>query len=165
MDQRFAAIVPGSFDPVTNGHIDIIERASRLFATVRVAVADNSAKSAMFSTEERVQMLRETCSHLPNVSIGTFKGLLVAYAKQHGAATIVRGLRAVSDFEYELQMAHTNRRLCAEIETIFVPTTTDFSFLSSSIVKEIARLGGPVEGLVPDSVRQRLREKVGLEQR
>ncbi len=153
------AIVPGSFDPVTNGHIDVIERASRLFRTVRVAVADNSAKRPTFSRDERVGMLTEACGHLSNVTIGWFDGLLVEYARAISAHAIVRGLRAVSDFEYELQMAHTNRCLAPEVETVFMPTRTDYSFLSSSIVKEIARLGGSVEGLVPDGVRQRLREK------
>jgi pantetheine-phosphate adenylyltransferase len=154
------AVVPGSFDPVTNGHIDIIECSSRLFAHVQVAVAANSAKRPTFTREERVAMLTEACAHLPNVTVGWFDGLLVEYAGAIEAGTIVRGLRAVSDFEYELQMAHTNRCLAPEVETVFVPTRTDFSFLSSSIVKEIARLGGSVEGLVPDGVRQRLREKL-----
>jgi pantetheine-phosphate adenylyltransferase len=154
------AIVPGSFDPVTNGHLDIIERASHLFANVGVAVAKNSAKTSLFSVEERIEMLQEVCAHLPNVSIGSFDGLLVEYAAQRGAGAIVRGLRAVSDFEYELQMALMNRRLYPGVETVFMMTGAEYSYLSSSIVKEIARLGGSVEGLVPDSVRQRLRDKV-----
>lgn len=157
----FDAIVPGSFDPVTLGHVDIIERASRLFPRVHVAVASNSAKSPTFTCEERIQMLRESCAHIPNVSVGSFNGLLVDYAQRAGAVAIVRGLRAVSDFEYELQMAHTNRCLSSGIETVFIPTKTEYSFLSSSVVKEIARLGGSVEGLVPESVRQRLRERFG----
>ncbi len=157
------AIVPGSFDPVTNGHVDVIERASRLFRAVHVAVADNSAKRPTFTRDERVAMLSEACSHLPNVTIGWFEGLLAEYARAISARAIVRGLRAVSDFEYELQMAHTNRCLAPEVETVFMPTRADYSFLSSSIVKEIARLGGSVEGLVPDGVRQQLRQK--LEQR
>jgi len=155
----FDAIVPGSFDPPTCGHVDIIERASRLFTKVNVAVAANGAKAPLFSTEERVKMLREACAHLPNVTVGSFDGLLVEYAAVNGALAIVRGLRAVSDFEYELQMAHTNRCLSGDIETVFVPTKTEYSFLSSSIVKEIARLGGSVEGLVPDGVRRRLNER------
>jgi pantetheine-phosphate adenylyltransferase len=154
------AIVPGSFDPVTNGHIDIIERASHLFANVSVAVAKNSAKTALFTVEERIEMLQEVCAHLPNVSIGSFDGLLVEYAAQRGAGAIVRGLRAVSDFEYELQMALMNRRLYPGVETVFMMTGAEYSYLSSSIVKEIARLGGSVEGLVPDRVRERLRDKV-----
>ena len=159
----FIAIVPGSFDPVTNGHVDIIERASRLFRTVHVAVADNSAKRATFTRSERVAMITQACGHLTNVTVGWFDGLLVEYARAIGARAIVRGLRAVSDFEYELQMAHTNTCLAPEVETVFMPTRADYSFLSSSIVKEIARLGGSVEGLVPDGVRQQLRDK--LEQR
>jgi len=155
----FDAIVPGSFDPVTNGHLDIIERAARLFPRVHVAVAVNSSKSPLFTCEERVAMLRETCRHLPNVTVGSFEGLLVEYAEKAGAVAIVRGLRAVSDFEYELQMAHTNRCLSSRIETVFIPTRTEYSFLSSSIVREIARLGGSVEGLVPEGVRQLLRAK------
>lgn len=152
-------IVPGSFDPITNGHLDIIERAARLFEYVLVTVAKNSSKAPMFSLEERMEMVREACAHLPNVSVETFDGLLVEYAHQRGARVLVRGLRAVSDFEYEMQMAHMNRRLYPEIETVFMMTATKHSYLSSRIVKEIARLGGSVEGLVPDSVKQRLREK------
>ncbi|MCC6730113.1 MAG: pantetheine-phosphate adenylyltransferase [Chthonomonadales bacterium] len=162
MPPRYDAIVPGTFDPVTNGHLDIIERAAQLFPTVHVAVAASSNKSALFTPEERVAMLHEVCAQMGTVSVGSFAGLLVDYAGECGAHVIVRGLRAVSDFEYELQMAHTNRRLRPDLETVFVMTTTEYSFLSSSIVKQIARLGGPVEGLVPDSVRQRLRDKVGL---
>lgn len=153
------ALVPGTFDPVTNGHIDIIERASRLFGRVLVAVAEDTPKSALFTAEERIAMLKEVCAGLPNVEVEKFAGLLVDYAAERGADVIVRGLRAVSDFEYELQMAHANRKLNASIETIFVMTTADYSFLSSSIVKEIARLGGQVEGLVPQSVRERLEQK------
>ena len=156
------AIVPGSFDPVTNGHLDIIHRAARLFERVVVAVAINSAKTPLFSVEERVEMLRECCAEWPNVTVGSFEGLLVEYARQCGATVIVRGLRAVMDFEYELQMAHMNRHLCPEVETAFLMTGAEYSYLNSSIVKEIARLGGSVEGLVPQSVRQRLREKAGL---
>jgi pantetheine-phosphate adenylyltransferase len=159
------AIVPGSFDPVTNGHLDIIERAAALFDEVTVAVARSSPKSALFDVEERVQMLREASSHIPNISVGSFEGLLVEYARAHGAIAIVRGLRAVSDFEYELQMALMNRRLAPDIETVFMMTGAEYSYLSSSVVKEIARLGGSVEGLVPKSVGQRLRQKVGLQQR
>lgn len=157
---RCHAVVPGSFDPVTNGHVDIIERASKLFGRVHVAVAANSAKAPTFTRDERVEMLSEACAHLSNVSVGWFDGLLVEYAATIQAAAIVRGLRVVSDFEYELQMAHTNRCLAPEVETVFVPTKTEYSFLSSSIVKEIARLGGSVEGLVPDGVRRRLTEKL-----
>jgi pantetheine-phosphate adenylyltransferase len=155
------AIVPGSFDPVTNGHLDIIQRASELFSHVTVAVARNSAKTPVFTVEERVELLQEVCGHLTNVSIETFEGLLTEYAASVHAKAIVRGLRAVSDFEYELQMALMNRRLHPEIETTFMMTGAEYSYLSSSIVKEIARLGGDVEGLVPEIVRQRLQHKIG----
>ena len=156
------AIVPGSFDPVTNGHLDIIERAAKMFGRVTVAVVINSSKEPMFTLEQRVEMLQDVCAHLANVSIGSFEGLLVDYARQCSAKVIVKGLRAVSDFEYELQMALMNRYQCPEVETAFMMTGAEYSYLSSSIVKEIARLGGSVEGLVPESVRQRLRDKVGL---
>ncbi len=158
------AIVPGSFDPVTNGHLDIIERASRTFDHVTVAVVVNRAKSPMFTIQERVEMLREVCAHLSNVDVDSFDGLLVDYARSHGAGIIVRGLRAVSDFEYELQMALTNRRLLPDIETVFMMTGAEYSYLSSNIVREIALLGGSVEGLVPDSVKQHLRQKILLKQ-
>ncbi len=156
------AIVPGSFDPPTNGHLDIIERAALLFANVTVAVAVNSSKEPMFTLDERVAMLQEVCAHLPNVTIGSFTGLLVEYARQRGASVIAKGLRAVSDFEYELQMALMNRRQSPDVETVFMMTGSEYSYLSSSIVKEIARLGGSVEGLVPNSVKQHLREKARL---
>lgn len=153
------AIVPGSFDPVTNGHLDIIERAAALFETVVVAVARNSTKTPLFEIEERIALLTEACSTWHNVTIETFEGLLVEFAQAHGANAIVKGLRAVSDFEYEFQMAQMNRRLNAEVETVFLMTGAEYSYLSSSIVKEIARLGGAVEGLVPDYVGTRLRAK------
>ncbi len=155
------AIVPGSFDPITNGHLDIIGRAAHLFDHVTVAVAINSTKAPMFTLDERVEMVRQVCADISNVTVGTFDGLLVEYAVQRGAAAIVKGLRAVSDFEYELQMALMNRRLYPGVETIFMMTGAEYSYLSSSIVKEISRLGGSVEGLVPDYVRRRLRPKAG----
>ena len=154
------ALVPGSFDPVTMGHLDIIGRAVSMFDSVVVAVARNSTKAPLFSLEERVEMLREVCNLWPSVTISTFQGLLVEYAVEQNASVIVRGLRAVSDFEYELQMALMNRRLNSAVETVFLMTGAEYSYLSSSIVKEIARLGGSVEGLVPNIVGQRLREKV-----
>jgi pantetheine-phosphate adenylyltransferase len=154
------AIVPGSFDPVTNGHLDIVGRAAAMFDSVLVAVAQNNAKSPMFSVDERVGMLRAVCAEWPNVSIDAFEGLLVNYAFERNATVIVKGLRAVSDFEYELQMALMNRRLNQEVETVFLMTGPEHSYLSSSIVKEIARLGGTVEGLVPQSVEELLRQKL-----
>src|SRR5207244_164434 len=147
--------------PVTNGHLDIIERAAALFEKVTVAVAPNSGKTPLFTMEERIQMVREEVRHLPNVEVDSFTGLLVDYAESRGASVIVKGLRAVMDFEYELQMALMNRRQRPEVETVFMMTGTEYSYLSSSIVKEIARLGGSVEGLVPENVGKRLRAKVG----
>jgi pantetheine-phosphate adenylyltransferase len=155
------ALVPGSFDPVTNGHLDIIERAAGMFESVLVAVARNTAKTPLFTLEERLQMLTEVCAPWPNVTVDAFEGLLVTYALQQGAAVIVKGLRAVSDFEYELQMALMNKRLNSAVETIFMMTGAEYSYLSSSIVKEIARLGGSVEGLVPNSVGKRLQQRLG----
>jgi pantetheine-phosphate adenylyltransferase len=157
------ALVPGSFDPVTNGHLDIIGRAAAMFESVQVAISRNASKTPLFTLEERKQMLVEVCSNWPNVTIEAFDGLLVEYAHRSGAGVIVKGLRAVSDFEYELQMALMNRRLCAGVETVFLMTGADYSYLSSSIVKEIARLGGSVEGLVPNSVGQRLQQKLPAE--
>ncbi len=155
------ALVPGSFDPVTNGHLDIIERAAAMFEGVIVAVARNPAKTPLFSVEERLEMLWEVCAPLPNVRVDAFEGLLIQYALEQDATVIVKGLRAVSDFEYELQMALMNRRLSSAVETVFMMTGAEYSYLSSSIVKEIARLGGSVKGLVPDSVGQRLRQRLG----
>ncbi len=153
------ALVPGSFDPVTYGHLDIIRRTKGLFQDVRVVVARNSSKSALFTTEERVEMLAKLCAEMDRVVVDSFDGLLVDYARLHGATAIVKGLRFVSDFEYELQMALANQRLNSELETVFLPTGLQYSDLSSSIVKEIARHGGAVEGLVPEIVQQRLRTK------
>ena len=152
------ALVPGSFDPVTNGHIDIIARSASLFEQVRVVVAENGSKAPLFSLEERIEMLEEVCSGFTNVQVHSFEGLLVQYAQLHRATVIVKGLRAVSDFEYELQMALMNRRLAEHVETMFLMTGADYSYLSSNIVKEIARLGGAGEGLVPKNVEKRLRE-------
>jgi pantetheine-phosphate adenylyltransferase len=153
-------LVPGSFDPVTNGHMDIIVRAARKFDRVLVAVARNHSKTPLFTTEERLEMLETACADLPNVTVDAFEGLLVDYALKNQVDVIVKGLRAVSDFEYEMQMAQMNLQLNSAVETLFMMTGAEYSYLSSSIVKEIARLGGPVEGLVPSHVGQRLREKV-----
>lgn len=158
------ALVPGSFDPVTNGHIDIIQRAATMFDSVVVAVAKNASKSPLFDKQERFEMLQEICAALPNVTVDYLDGLLVEYAQSRGATVIVKGLRAVSDFEYELQMALMNRRLCDKVETVFLMTGAEYSYLSSSIVKEIARLGGTLEGLVPESVERRLRQKLANNQ-
>ena len=154
------ALVPGSFDPVTNGHLDIITRSAALFNEVHVVVATNSSKQPLFSLDERLEMLVEVCAPLENVTVHTFEGLLVHYARNCGAGVIVKGLRAVSDFEYELQMALMNRRLDSHIETMFLMTGAEYSYLSSNIVKEIARLGGAVEGLAPKSVERRLHKKL-----
>ncbi len=153
------ALVPGSFDPVTLGHIDIIERAARHFDTLIVAVIRNPQKTAsLFTLEERQELLGECLAHLPNIRIEFFKGLLVEFAKDHGASAIVKGLRAVSDFEYELQMAQMNQRLSG-IDTFFVSTSPQYSFLSSSLVKEVARFGGDVSSMVPEVVQRRLGDR------
>jgi pantetheine-phosphate adenylyltransferase len=154
------ALCPGTFDPVTNGHLDIVERASRLFDVVVVAVVENPAKEPLFAPEERVTMLKEAIGHLGNVDVESFSGLLVDYAARRDAKIIVKGLRAVSDFDYELQMAQMNHHL-AGVETCFVPTSPKWSYLSSSLVKEIAGYGADVRGLVPENVLDRLREKLG----
>ena len=158
------AVVPGSFDPVTNGHLDIIQRAATIFDRVIVVAARNASKTPLFSLEERLEMLCEVCAPYANVEVDTFEGLLVAYAQGRGATVIVKGLRAVSDFEYELQMASMNRRLAPGVETMFLMTGAEYSYLSSNIVKEIARLGGVVEGLVPSDVEKRLRQKYANQQ-
>jgi len=153
------ALCPGSFDPVTHGHLDIIERTSRHFEHVIVAVIRNPQKSqSLFSLEDRQEMLREVTAHLHNIEIGFFKGLLVDFAKEHGAEAIVKGLRAVSDFDYELQMAQMNQRLSG-IDTFFISTSPQHSFLSSSLVREVARFGGDVSSMVPPLVAKRLAER------
>ncbi len=154
------ALCPGTFDPVTNGHVDIIERAGRQFETVIVGVLENPSKEPLFGVEERVSMLKEATADYPNVEVDSFSGLLVEFARRRGADIIVKGLRAVSDFEYEIQMAQMNQRL-GGVETLFMPTSPKWSYLSSSLVKEVARLGGDVKGLVPEHVEERLREKMG----
>jgi pantetheine-phosphate adenylyltransferase len=153
------ALCPGTFDPVTNGHLDIIGRTGTTFDQVVVAVLENPAKEPLFELEERVAMLKEACADLPNVRVGSFRGLLVEYAKAQGPSVIVKGLRAVTDYEFEIQMAQMNHRL-AGVETMFMPTNPNWSFLSSSLVKEVARFGGDVEGLVPGPVRARLEHRM-----
>ncbi len=157
------AVYPGSFDPVTNGHLDVIERASRLFDEVIVAVAVNSEKTGLFSFEERVELLQRALGGIPNVSVTRFDGLLVDFARSRSAQVVIRGLRAVSDFEFEFQMALMNRKLEPEIETVFLMPREDYTYLSSRIVKEIARLGGAVGAFVPDFVAAALREKFARE--
>jgi len=153
------ALCPGTFDPVTNGHLDIIERAAERFDALVVAVLDNPEKRPLFTVEERVSLLKEVTADLPNVEVDSFSGLLVDYAARRGAEVVVKGLRAVSDFEYEIQMAQMNHRL-GGLETLFMTTDPQWSFLSSSLVKQVASLGGDVAGLVPDAVREGLAEKL-----
>ena len=155
-------LCPGTFDPVTNGHLDIIERASRHFDRLVVGVLQNPSKAPLFSVEERVSLLKEVTAGLKGVEVGTFSGLLVDYARQQDANVIVKGLRAITDFDYELQMAQMNHRMSG-METFFVTTSPNWSYLSSSLVKEIARLGGDVEGLVPPVVLERLMERLDAE--
>lgn len=151
------AVYPGSFDPVTNGHIDIIERAAKIFDAVYVAVIRNPEKSPLFSIDERVGMLKASLKARKKIRIDSFDGLLVEYARAVKATSIIRGLRAVSDFDYEFQMALTNRRMDPSLETIFMMTDYKYSYLSSSLTKEIARLGGSFEGMVPPGVMRKLR--------
>ena len=154
------AIYPGTFDPITYGHIDVVERATELFSRVIVLVARNSAKTPLFSDEERIAMIGEVFKRTPQVEVDGFEGLLVDYARRKKATVIVRGLRAVSDFEYEFQMALTNRKLARSIDTVFLVPHEQYTYLNSTIVREIARLGGDVSDFVPKSVRRRLVAKV-----
>jgi pantetheine-phosphate adenylyltransferase len=153
------AVCPGSFDPITCGHLDVIERVSPLFDEVVVAVGINQSKNRLFEPDERITMIREATAELPNVRVDTFTGLLVDFCKTHGIQAIVKGLRAVSDFDYELQMGQMNHSL-ANVETLFIPTNPLYSFLSSSLVKEVATYGGDVSALVPEPVARRLRAKL-----
>jgi len=154
------ALCPGTFDPVTNGHLDVVVRAASTFDAVVVAVLENPSKTPLLAVEERIALLEEAVRDLGNVRVGVFGGLLVDYAREQGASVIVKGLRAVSDYEYEIQMAQMNQRI-GEIETLFMATSPKWSFLSSSLVKEVARLGGDVQGLVPDHVRTALVDRLG----
>ena len=155
------ALCPGSFDPPTNGHIDVIERAAKHFDGILVAVIGNPAKEPLFGLEERTTMLRDALTHVENVSIESFDGLLVDFARAQGIKVIIKGLRAVSDFEYELQMAQMNQTLYPDLDTIFMSAQPAWAFLSSSLVKEVARYGGDVESLVPAGVAKALRERFG----
>ena len=156
------AVYPGSFDPITFGHLDLIQRALRIFDRIIVAVASNTFKKSLFTIEERMEMIRESLKEYPNVSIDSFQGLLVKYAREQKARAILRGLRAVTDFEYEFQLAMMNRRLEPEIETVFLMTGMRWVFLSSSILKEAAVHGGDIEGMVPEIVVKKLKEKFEL---
>jgi pantetheine-phosphate adenylyltransferase len=154
------AVYPGSFDPLTNGHVDIISRGARLFDRIVVANLVNAEKAPLFSMDERVEIARSVFRSQPNVEVDTFDGLLVDYVERRGAQVIVRGLRAVSDFEFEFQMALMNRRLQPKIETVFMMPAEQYTYISSRLIKEVFKLGGRVHGLVPELVEQRLREKV-----
>jgi pantetheine-phosphate adenylyltransferase len=151
------AVCPGSFDPITNGHLDVIERASHLFDEIVVVVGINQSKNRLFEPDERVEMITEATAHLPNVSVDTFRGLLVDFCVAHDIKAIVKGLRAVSDFDYELQMGQMNHSL-AKVDTLFMPADPHYSFLSSSLVKEVATYGGDVSKLVPEPVLRRLKQ-------
>ena len=159
------AIYPGSFDPLTNGHVDIIQRGSKLFDRIVIAILVNAEKSPLFSMDERVDIVRTVFKGVPNVEVDTFQGLLVDYVERRNAQVIVRGLRAVSDFEFEFQMALMNRRLNGRIETVFMMPAEQYSYISSRLIKEVFALGGRVHGLVPDIVEDRLRDKVGTLER
>jgi pantetheine-phosphate adenylyltransferase len=154
------ALYPGTFDPPTNGHVDLIQRGAKLFEHLTVAILNNPVKNPLFTVEERVEMLKEVTAALPNVSVATFGGMMVEFARQQGATAVLRGIRAISDYEYEFQMALMNRRLAPEIETVFLQPAGRYSFVSSRMVKEVFSFGGDVTGLVPPNVLRRLRVRV-----
>lgn len=160
MAQSVTAIYPGSFDPITYGHLDLIERGSKIFDRLIVAITRNPEKNPLFSLAERVEMLQEVTQHCPNVSIDSFEGLLVDYAVRKQARVILRGIRAISDYEYELQMALMNRKMDSNLETVFMMPAVAYTYLSSRLVREVCQLGGNVKGLVPPQVEERLRAKV-----
>ena len=155
------AVYPGSFDPVTRGHLDIIERAANINEKLIVAVLINSTKNPLFTLDERVELLRECCAHLPTVTVESFDGLTVNFAKKHGATVLVRGLRAVTDFDVEMQLAQTNRALMPDVDTVFLATSINWSYLSSSVVKEAARYGSDVSKFVTPNVVRALKAKYG----
>lgn len=160
-DRMNIAIVPGSFDPVTNGHLDIIRRTAQLFDTVYVSILSNSTKSPLFSVEERIELIKRVTKDMPNVKVEGFTGLLVDYARQKGAKFIVKGLRAVTDFEYEFQMSLTNKQLASEIETFFITTSSQYAYLSSSLVKEVAKYCGDISQMVPHEIIEDIQRKIG----
>ncbi|MGI5912066.1 MAG: pantetheine-phosphate adenylyltransferase [Syntrophomonadaceae bacterium] len=153
------AIYPGSFDPVTNGHLDIIEKSSKIFDKIIVAIVHNVSKKALFTPEERVTMVQESTKHLGNIEVDYFSGLLANYVGRKKACAIIRGLRTVGDFEYEMNMAMINKKLLPEVDTVFLLSDSQNTFVSSSIVKEVALLGGDIDGLVPEAIRERLAQK------
>lgn len=154
------ALYPGTFDPPTNGHVDLIQRGVMIFSHLTVAILNNPVKNPLFTVEERVEMMREATSAMKNVSVATFNGLMVEFARHEGATAVLRGIRAISDYEYEFQMALMNRRLAPEIETVFLQPAGRYSFIRSSMVKEVFSLGGDVSGLVPPNVLKRLRSRI-----
>jgi len=156
------AIYPGSFDPITNGHLDLIQRGSRLFDRLIISVLRNEAKQPLFSAEERIEMLREVLNGYANIEVDAFHGLLVEHASRHSATVLLRGIRAISDYEYELQMAVMNRRLNPGLETVFLLANEAYSFISSRLVKEVFSLGGNISGLVPPSVEERLERRMSI---
>jgi len=155
-----SALYPGTFDPPTNGHLDLIERGAKLFDHLTVAILSNPVKDPLFTVEERVEMLKESTAALKNVSVATFDGLMVEFARQQGVSAVLRGIRAISDYEYEFQMALMNRRLAPEIETVFLQPAGRYSFISSRMVKEVFSFGGDIIGLVPPNVFKRLRDRM-----
>lgn len=160
MKHTVTAICPGSFDPVTYGHLDIVTRASKMFEKLIVVVASNSSKKSSFTPEERVEMIKKCTADLPNVEVVHYEGLLADYAAEIGATAIVKGLRAMSDFEYEFQMALTNKKLNPNVETLFLTTAAENMYLSSSMVKQIAKMGGDIESFVPDVIRQDIIDRI-----
>jgi pantetheine-phosphate adenylyltransferase len=161
MKGKKIAVYPGTFDPITNGHCDVVWRGLKLFDEIIVAIAKNGSKDPLFTVEERLEMVRETFEDVPNIEVDSFDGLLVDYVVHRGADTILRGLRAVSDFEYEFQLGLMNRKLNKDVQTVFLMTGLRWIFISSSIIKEAARFGGNMQGMVPDIVHEKLKERFG----
>ena len=153
------AVYPGSFDPITNGHLDIIERSSKVFDKVIVSILTNSSKKPAFTVLERIEMIKKATAHIPNVEVDSFDGLLVNYVNEKKSNVIIKGLRAISDFEYEFQMAHANKMLAPDIETLFMMSANNYQYLSSSLVKELANLNGSIAELVPECIKQQIEEK------